>query len=127
MDRRARKAGTGAAFAHRHRRRRVAALCRRARTQTVRRGRPDQIGRFGRGLKEERSMPEIIDPRAALKTLLADIAALPGDESSAPMLPRECYTSPAFFEFEREAVFAASWMCVGRAEQIPEAGDYLAV
>src|SRR5438132_772157 len=45
----------------------------------------------------------------------------------APMLPRECYTSPEFFEFEREAVFARSWACVGRAEQIPDPGDYLAV
>jgi len=45
----------------------------------------------------------------------------------APMLPRECYTSAAFFAFERDALFARSWLCVGRAEQIPNAGDYLAV
>jgi phenylpropionate dioxygenase-like ring-hydroxylating dioxygenase large terminal subunit len=46
-------------------------------------------------------------------------------ESEAPMLPRECYTEAAFFDFERSAVFACSWMCVGRAEQIAAAGDYL--
>ena len=44
----------------------------------------------------------------------------------APMLPRECYTSTEFFEYEREAVFARSWICVGHDTQIPEVGDYLA-
>lgn len=44
----------------------------------------------------------------------------------APMLPRECYTSPEFFEFEREAVFARCWICVGRTEQVADPGDYLA-
>jgi len=42
------------------------------------------------------------------------------------MLPQECYTSPEFFEFERRAVFPRSWVCVGREEQIPDTGDYLA-
>lgn len=41
------------------------------------------------------------------------------------MLPRFCYTSPAFFDFEREAVFGRSWVCVGRADQLPRAGDCL--
>src|SRR5215470_9591417 len=48
------------------------------------------------------------------------------DGGSAVMLPRACYTSPEFFEFEREAVFARSWICVGRVEQIAHPGDYLA-
>jgi phenylpropionate dioxygenase-like ring-hydroxylating dioxygenase large terminal subunit len=47
-------------------------------------------------------------------------------EASAPMLPRECYTSPEFFEFERRVIFPRSWVCVGREEQIPSVGDYLA-
>ena len=54
-------------------------------------------------------------------------AAVESDGSSAPMLPAACYTSTEFFEFEREAVFARSWICAGRAEQIPNAGDYLAL
>ena len=41
------------------------------------------------------------------------------------MLPRECYTSAAFFDFEREAVFARNWLCVGRSDQLPETGDRL--
>jgi phenylpropionate dioxygenase-like ring-hydroxylating dioxygenase large terminal subunit len=44
----------------------------------------------------------------------------------APMLPRECYTSPEFFEFERETVFARAWTCVGHDTQIPQTGDFIA-
>src|SRR5580658_5225865 len=50
-----------------------------------------------------------------------------GREAAAPMLPKFCYTSPAFFEFEREAVFARNWVCVGRADQVPEPGDVMSV
>ena len=63
---------------------------------------------------------------AELQTLLAQLSTIEATDDHAPMLPRECYTSAAFFEFEREAVFARSWLCVGRTEQIPQTGDYLA-
>ena len=69
--------------------------------------------------------PATNDP--ALQAVFAELRALDASAEAAPMLPRACYTSPAFFAFEREAVFARSWLCVGRAEQIPNAGDYLAV
>ena len=42
-----------------------------------------------------------------------------------PTLPGRDYHAPEVFAFERDAVFASSWMCVGRAEQLPEPGDYL--
>lgn len=45
----------------------------------------------------------------------------------ATTLPPECYSSDAFYEFEKEAIWYREWVCVGRAEQIPEAGDYLRV
>lgn len=45
--------------------------------------------------------------------------------AEAPMLPPECYTSEAFFEFERLQVFPRSWICIGREEEIPQPGDYL--
>ena len=63
---------------------------------------------------------------ASVKETLAHIGRLEAGNGEAPMLPRECYTSAEFFEFEREAVFGRSWICVGRVEQIPEPGDYLA-
>ena len=62
-----------------------------------------------------------------LREILQELQAIEAGEGRAPMLPRECYTSPEFFEFEREAVFARSWLCVGRAEEILHAGDFLAV
>lgn len=42
-------------------------------------------------------------------------------------LPPDVYSDPEFHRFETDAVFGAEWLCVGREEQIPEVGDYLAV
>ncbi|MEW5939400.1 MAG: aromatic ring-hydroxylating dioxygenase subunit alpha, partial [Chloroflexota bacterium] len=39
-------------------------------------------------------------------------------------LPRERFVSQENFEREQERIFARQWLCVGRAEQIPNAGDY---
>ncbi|MBV9553174.1 MAG: Rieske 2Fe-2S domain-containing protein, partial [Alphaproteobacteria bacterium] len=63
--------------------------------------------------------------------LRAILDALPpcGDrEAAAPMMPKQCYTSAEFFEFERDAVFARNWVCVGRADQLaPPAAAFAAV
>lgn len=48
-------------------------------------------------------------------------------EVEARMLPPACYTSAAFFEFERKHVFSRTWICVGRIEQIPNPGDGFSV
>jgi phenylpropionate dioxygenase-like ring-hydroxylating dioxygenase large terminal subunit len=45
----------------------------------------------------------------------------------ARVLPKEAYMSDAFYEFEKEAVFMHSWLCVGRVQQLPKVGDYIAV
>jgi phenylpropionate dioxygenase-like ring-hydroxylating dioxygenase large terminal subunit len=58
-----------------------------------------------------------------LAAILAALPACEGHEAAAPMLPRECYTSPAFYKFEREAVFARNWVCVGRTDQLVAPGD----
>jgi phenylpropionate dioxygenase-like ring-hydroxylating dioxygenase large terminal subunit len=50
-----------------------------------------------------------------------------GTYETAVGLPRELYFDPDFHRFEMDAVFAAEWLCVGRQEQIPDVGDYLAV
>lgn len=39
-------------------------------------------------------------------------------------LPREYFTSPEIFAEEREKIFAARWICVGREEQLRSPGDY---
>ena len=59
---------------------------------------------------------------AMLESLESSI--LPVDE--AQPLPPILYTSPEYFEFEREAIFAREWLCVGRVDEIPNKGDYFA-
>ena len=39
-------------------------------------------------------------------------------------LPGRYYTSPDIFKHERDRVFAQRWICVGREEQLPEAGSF---
>ena len=57
-----------------------------------------------------------------LQSILDTLPAYAGHEAAAPMLPRQCYTSGEFFAFEREAVFARNWVCVGRTDQLAEPG-----
>ncbi|MEA2555429.1 MAG: glycine betaine catabolism [Actinomycetota bacterium] len=42
-----------------------------------------------------------------------------------PGLPGRDYHSPEVFELEQERIFLRGWFCVGREEQLPEAGDFL--
>ena len=39
-------------------------------------------------------------------------------------LPAEAFTSPAIYEREVERILSREWLCVGRADQVPEPGDY---
>ena len=49
------------------------------------------------------------------------------DVSRAATLPPALYTSEEVLEFEREALYAKEWLCVGRAERIPDPGDWFTV
>lgn len=49
------------------------------------------------------------------------------DVTEAETLPPECYTDPAFFEFEKEALFNHEWLCVGRESWVTEPGDFFTV
>jgi phenylpropionate dioxygenase-like ring-hydroxylating dioxygenase large terminal subunit len=62
-----------------------------------------------------------------LRAILDSLPPYAGHEAAAPMLPPQCYTSPEFFELERKAVFAANWVCVGRADQLAAPGDAFTV
>jgi nitrite reductase/ring-hydroxylating ferredoxin subunit len=42
-------------------------------------------------------------------------------------LPPEVYTSEAWFEFEKRAVWDREWVCVGHVGQIPQSGDYTTI
>jgi len=50
-----------------------------------------------------------------------------GTYEDAIGLPPVVYSDRAWHDFEMEAVFGSEWLCVGRQEQIPDVGDYLAV
>ena len=56
--------------------------------------------------------------------LLASFDASVTDVAKAVTMPPEIYTSEEFLAFERDAVFAPEWQCVGRASRIPNVGDY---
>jgi phenylpropionate dioxygenase-like ring-hydroxylating dioxygenase large terminal subunit len=45
----------------------------------------------------------------------------------AETLPTWCYTSPDWYAREVERLFLRSWALVGRAERVPEAGDFFTV
>jgi phenylpropionate dioxygenase-like ring-hydroxylating dioxygenase large terminal subunit len=59
--------------------------------------------------------------------LLESFAESVGDVNEARMLPPVVYTSDEFHEFEKDAIYAKDWLCVGRADQVPEPGDFYAV
>jgi len=43
----------------------------------------------------------------------------------ATTLPPECYSDPALYQRELERIFDHEWICVGRVEDVPRAGDFL--
>ncbi|MGB0439568.1 MAG: aromatic ring-hydroxylating oxygenase subunit alpha [Paracoccaceae bacterium] len=60
-----------------------------------------------------------------LRDKLQDLAALPADR---PMgMPGAFYTSQEQFEHEARTVLRSGWHCLGRADEIPEPGDFFTV
>lgn len=55
---------------------------------------------------------------------LDEIERSTGHTSTAVTLPPECYFDEEFYRFEEDAIFSKEWICLGRAEQVPEAGDF---
>ena len=58
---------------------------------------------------------------------IASLDASVTDVANASTLPPELYTSAEVLEFETEALYMKEWVCVGRAERIPEVGDWFTV
>lgn len=44
--------------------------------------------------------------------------------AEALTLPQRCYSDPEWFQREIESIHSDMWLCAGRANQIPNAGDY---
>ncbi|MGI9606245.1 MAG: aromatic ring-hydroxylating oxygenase subunit alpha [Acidimicrobiales bacterium] len=59
--------------------------------------------------------------------LLASFESSVADVADAETLPPELYTSAEFLEFEKDALFMHEWLAVGRAERIPDPGDWFTV
>ncbi len=59
--------------------------------------------------------------------LLASFEESTGSIETALTMPPVIYTSEEFLDFEREALFAHDWLCVGRSSRIPAAGDFFTV
>jgi choline monooxygenase len=62
---------------------------------------------------------EMISP-AAFRTTRAEL-------KSARHLPGYVYTSPEILEIEKDRIFLRDWLCLGRVEEIPKPGDYMAL
>lgn len=51
----------------------------------------------------------------------------PNVETGAMTLDASWYVSPEIFAREQERIFGREWLCVGREERIPKAGDFFTV
>lgn len=58
-----------------------------------------------------------------LTNTLRDIAALP--EPEAQCLPGRFYTDPDYFRHEVDTFLSKEWHCLGRADEVPNPGDYV--
>lgn len=66
-----------------------------------------------------------MDADLRLTRLLSSINALAGQPmTNAVCLPAEAYTSAGLLEVERDKIFRKEWICLGRADEIPETGDF---
>jgi phenylpropionate dioxygenase-like ring-hydroxylating dioxygenase large terminal subunit len=87
----------------------------------------DLLSRVGKGnaMDTVTTKPRNFRP-SVVEALLAEVATLDEAAVMQRMMPPGCYTEPAFFDFEQKEVFARTWICVGRVEQVAEPGDCLA-
>jgi phenylpropionate dioxygenase-like ring-hydroxylating dioxygenase large terminal subunit len=65
------------------------------------------------------TMAKILSPAAELHANVAQPFA------TALAMPKSVYTSPAFLTQEERHVFSHDWLCAGRADTLPNVGDYL--
>ena len=57
-------------------------------------------------------------------TSLKKLAATPLEAATAP--PKAIYTLPDITAHEMDRIFASEWLCAGRADELPNPGDYMA-
>ncbi len=64
-------------------------------------------------------------PRSTDEILTALARRADGPFEDATAMPPEIYTSEDILELEKREIFASEWVCAGRANEIPETGDYI--
>ncbi|MBC7479322.1 MAG: aromatic ring-hydroxylating dioxygenase subunit alpha [Pseudorhodobacter sp.] len=47
------------------------------------------------------------------------------DDSQAWAMPKQYYTDPDLLALERDRLFGTEWICLGRADELPNPGDFL--
>ena len=73
-----------------------------------------------------RSLPDI-ELTDHLRGIIEQLAESTAELESCVSLPPEVYTSEAWFEFEKRAVWDREWVCVAHVGHIPQVGDYTAI
>ncbi len=68
-----------------------------------------------------RQQPSTVDE---VLTSLKKLAATPLEAATAP--PKAIYTLPDITAHEMDLIFASEWLCAGRADELPNPGDYMA-
>ena len=68
-----------------------------------------------------RQQPSTVDE---ILTSLKKLAATPLEAATAP--PKAIYTLPDITAHEMDRIFASEWLCAGRADELPNPGDYMA-
>jgi phenylpropionate dioxygenase-like ring-hydroxylating dioxygenase large terminal subunit len=61
------------------------------------------------------------------RDLLTELGASIDSVATASTLPAVLYTSDEVLGFEKDVLFGREWLCVGRAERIPNVGDWFTV
>ena len=69
-----------------------------------------------------RQQPSTVDE---VLTSLKKLAATPLEAATAP--PKAIYTLPDITAHEMDRIFASEWLCAGRADELPNPGDYMAL
>ncbi len=66
-----------------------------------------------------------LSPR--VQDILSALDPKSSDFTTARTMPADVYTSEEFYAFEKEAVFAREWLCVGHVSQVPNEGDFFTI
>ncbi|SNQ45421.1 putative oxidoreductase [Frankia canadensis] len=62
-----------------------------------------------------------------VQAILAGLDPASTDFTTARTLPAAVYTSEEFYAFEKEAIFAREWLCLGHIDQVANPGDFFTI